>query len=60
MEVVSVCNVNNVYVNFKFCELTTELTGMGTPMREAMRVAMSACRRQHDSIKTYSTSITFA
>lgn len=39
-----------------FFVLTTELTGMATPMREAMRVAMSACKnktKQQDNIIVY-------
>lgn len=53
MEVVSVYDIYNFNLNFRFLVLTTELTGMGTPMREAIRVAMSACRREYDSIKIY-------
>lgn len=33
------------------CGPTTELTGRGIPMREAIRVAMSACRKKYYSVK---------
>lgn len=33
------------------CGLTTELTGMGMPMRDAMRVAMSAYRKEVCTVK---------
>lgn len=42
-----------VYVHYAehICGLTTELTGMGMPMRDAMRVAMSAYRKEVCTVK---------